>query len=90
MNIWPFKKRNDHRSSIVQRELELQSIHRTLAIFESICTSEERDAYMGELRRQGYQGGSVYEGVMWNACMKAAPEKLAQAERMTFQNSYMN
>lgn len=79
MNIWPFRKRED-ASSQHTAERELDKLHATLRTFEDMCSADERDAYMAELYRQGYQGGCVFPGVMYQACRKASPDKMRQAE----------
>lgn len=85
MRIWPFKARPTI-AKFAQDDARLASqdrAHRVMQLFENMCTPAEKSAYMGELYRQGYQGGPVFTGVMWAACMKASPDKLQQADRIT-------
>jgi len=80
MRIWPFKKREPLSAD---RRVDYQErTHQVMRMFESMCTESEKSVYMGELYRQGYQGGPVFTGIMWSACMKAAPDKLQQADRI--------
>jgi len=80
MRTWPFNKRQPVQDD--RRLAHQERTHQVMRLFESMCTETEKSAYMAELYRHGYQGGPVFTGIMWNACMKAAPDKLQQADRI--------
>lgn len=82
MNIWPFSRRKKPLEEGKRRKRGLDETHAILSLFESMCSAQEKSIYMAELYRQGYQGGGVFAGVMYQACLKASPEKLRQAERI--------